>query len=271
MSDQPSDPIPEPLLSSEDDATVSALLRAAGGPVPMPAEVAARIEAALAAESSTRVASGSVTPLVPRQRRWTRAVLGLAAAAAVVLVGGALVTTLGDGVSGGDDQATSAEAGGAADTADLARSATGRDYTPAELPESVASLLGDEGTPLNQPSVPSSVDSVGPQGSPEADAESMAEAPGALASTRDAETGQDDLDAAAATHLVLDEARLAPCLERLTDGRREVVAVDAGTYEGEPAVAVVLAAGTEAVDVFIVTPACSADDASILHFERVDR
>jgi hypothetical protein len=273
MSDQPPDAGPEPLLSSQDDAAVAALLRAAGGPVSMPPEVAARIDAALAVEASMPattgevttggVATGTVTPLVPRPRRWSRAVLGLAAAAAVVVVGGALVTTLGDGASSTDDQATSAEAGGATDQADVARSTSGRDYTAAELTDSVSALLADSGAAPDQPAQ-------------ESDA-TLEQAPSTLASAPAADSGEageparDDADAAAATALVLDEARLTPCLDRLTDGTREVVAVDAGTYEGQPALAVLLAAGADAVDVFIVTPACSADDASILHFERVER
>ncbi len=273
MSDQPSDPTRSRCCRPRTMPPCRHCCGPQAGRCRCRPTVAARIEAALAAESSVPVAAGgSVTPLVPPQRRWSRAVLGLAAAAAVVVVGGALVSTLGDGGSGGD-QATSAEAGGAADRADLARSTTGRDYTPTELANSVASLLGDGSTSLTQPSVPSSVDSVGPQASPEADAdaETLTEAPSTFASAPADEAGRDAAAAGAANDLVLDEARLTSCLERLTDGTREVVAVDAGTYEGEPAVAVVLAAGTEAVDVFIVTPACSADDASILHFERVAR
>ncbi|MFY0408322.1 hypothetical protein [Solicola sp. PLA-1-18] len=101
----------------DEHPDVTALLAADPAP-PIPDDVAARLQAALRAESDARVAGTRprVTPIEAARRR-RRVVPALAAAAvvvAVVAVGGtALVRTGGGG--GGSDASSSAEAGGAAD------------------------------------------------------------------------------------------------------------------------------------------------------------
>ena len=47
------------------------------------------------------------------------------------------------------------------------------------------------------------------------------------------------------------------------------VAVDAGSFEGQPAVVVVLVGSSTRYDVFVVTPACSSADATLLYYASV--
>jgi hypothetical protein len=49
------------------------------------------------------------------------------------------------------------------------------------------------------------------------------------------------------------------------------VAVDAGSFEGQPALVVVLVGTTASYDVFVVSPACSSADASLLYYASVPR
>jgi hypothetical protein len=146
------------LLPAEEEAAVARLLADAAGPVPMPTEVADRLDSVLAglvaeraeaerAEAarvvSDRVDAGGVKPvsvadsvrpadeLASRRRaRWPRLVL---AAAAVVIGGYGVTSTLGSGgLAGGagGDAATTADegmaasdgdAGGAAESSELPR------------------------------------------------------------------------------------------------------------------------------------------------------
>jgi len=76
--------------------------------------------------------------------------------------------------------------------------------------------------------------------------------------------------------LVASRASLQGCLTAVEEGAKageHPVAVDAGTYDGQPAlVVVVLTAETSTTfDVFIVSPACSATDAHLIAFHSVKR
>lgn len=131
-------------LSAEEEQEVAELLAEAGGPEPVPAEVAARLDAALAglvADPDTRSGTdaGAVVALAERRqrrRRWPRVML---AAAAVVVGGygvGAVVTQ--SSLSGTD--AASSSAGGSADssmpaTDERAREGGGRDRLLDDAPE----------------------------------------------------------------------------------------------------------------------------------------
>src|SRR4051794_23510778 len=79
---------PLPDLTSEEDLAVRRLLADAGGPVPTPPDVVARLDATLSRLVAERDAEGSeqatVTPLAVRRRRWPKVLL----AAAAVVVGG---------------------------------------------------------------------------------------------------------------------------------------------------------------------------------------
>jgi hypothetical protein len=98
----------------EGEATVQRLLAEAGGPVPMPPEVAARLDDVLAglqrdrALGSTAETPSAVTELRAR-RRWPRVLL---AAAAVVVGGYGAGTVLSQGTLSGSESATSGDAAG---------------------------------------------------------------------------------------------------------------------------------------------------------------
>ncbi len=105
-------------------------------PIPMPADVVSRIDAALAAE--TKIVS--IDHLRSRRRR-RQQVLGIAAAGAIVLGGaGVLMTQLGDGSSGADVSAGGDNDGEPAEPPNLA------ELDEDSLPDAVASLVtGGEG------------------------------------------------------------------------------------------------------------------------------
>jgi hypothetical protein len=102
----------------EEEAEISRLLAEAGGPVAVPDEVAARLDATLAAlveerrDEEVDPPAAPVVPLAERRarRRWPRLVL---AAAAVVVAGYAVGTAVTDSSLSGSD-AESATAGDAA-------------------------------------------------------------------------------------------------------------------------------------------------------------
>src|SRR5437660_1048303 len=115
--------------------------------VPMPAEVATRIDAALAAELPV---TQTIVPL-GRRRRWRNGptLAGAAAAAAVVLLVAALITgrvTHDNGkTSGGSSASQATNGGGAARPTPLKEWHTGDDYSPATIASLVPRLV--TGTP----------------------------------------------------------------------------------------------------------------------------
>jgi len=67
-------------------------------------------------------------------------------------------------------------------------------------------------------------------------------------------------------------AALASCLAGLTevDDTQLPLALDYASFEGKPALAVVLPSDkADKVDVFFVGPTCSQSDAQLLHFARI--
>ncbi|WP_148573350.1 hypothetical protein [Nocardioides caldifontis] len=109
------DELPE--LTPEEETEVSRLLAEAGGPLPMPDEVAARLEATLAGLVEERAgepeepAAATVVTLEERRaaRRWPRLVL----AAAAVVVAGYAAGTVVTGTGSGSDSASVSDAAGA--------------------------------------------------------------------------------------------------------------------------------------------------------------
>ena len=287
------------------DAAVAAALGGLADP-PVPADVAARLDAAIAAEPRRVVAAGDVEdatrttaagattgtvttlPSGPARRRSVPSWLGAAAAAVVVLGGAVLGTSLvSGGLGSGADESgadTAAVAGGGA-LAGLVRNDTGSAYTTANLAAAVPGLLSGDaarvgGGPAAAPA-PMSAD---------AGATAYAESGGTgggssgTTSTRSsagqAVTGAGAAADADALARLRTEAGLADCLVALLPPDDDTVvplALDYGSFTvdgvAQPALLVVLPVPgrDDKLDVFVVGAGCAQADEQLLHFARVDR
>jgi hypothetical protein len=240
-----------------DDAFVRDLL--AGLPEPtMPPEVAARIDAALAAEAATvdargtlATAAATVTPITAGRGSGLGArlrghwLMSAAAVVAVLALGSAVVVGALNGRSAtssnasGGTAALASRAPGAAGAETTRLTASGRGYTKTNLgPEVLALVAGTAPSPAPSPATPD---------------------------------GATSALAAPAKTLVEDRPRLAACLAKVEEGGPTTapVAVDAGSFEGQAALVVVLVGSSTSYDVFVVTPACSSADASLLYYASV--
>ena len=160
-----------------EDQRIRELLAAVPGPGRMPHALASRIEAALGQEQQARAASdaptaptaqisdrmpttptvlaptgGEVVDLAARRRagrRWRA--LGIAAAAAVILLGGAAVGYAGLHHANAPAAAVPLPGASLADRVSLGR--TGQDYTTAALPTQAAALLSSPRTTSVPPQV----------------------------------------------------------------------------------------------------------------------
>ena len=112
-------------LGAEEDAAVRRLLADAGGPVPTPPDVVARLDATLSRLVAERDAEGTeqatVTPLAVRRRRWPKVLL---AAAAVVVGGYGVGAAVTGTMAGGEADSGSAGAGVADSQAEAGDSAS---------------------------------------------------------------------------------------------------------------------------------------------------
>jgi hypothetical protein len=181
---------------------------------------------------------------------------GIAAGAAAVALGAALFAGplgLGDsqpdsGIAAGDSSAQSDAA--PVETAALAATASGTAYTTAGFPAQVASLVSETTAPRTAAS-PSPTSG-----------QAYTEAPTPLGVA----------DFAPARALVRDRAALVLCLRAVADTAL-VLAVDAGTFDGDPAVVAALEVGDEPqlMDVYVVGPACSPADEHLLRYARLPR
>lgn len=245
------------------EAGVVAALRALPDPA-VPADLAARLTAAFTAEAPLAAPRSTVTALpaaVPR-RRW----LPAAAAAVLVVSAGGLGYTLvtGSTSGGGSDTASSdsGSVGGAA--ADLVLSTSGTDYAdPAAVTGALPRILaGTAETSLTDSAAgtaPAPAEAAPPdagRSSSEVPAPAAAmAAPDPLARLRTPAGLQDCLSAV----LPPEEPDLRP------------LALDYASYQGQPALAVLLPDPDPAkVSVFVVGPDCAAADAKVLGFLRVD-
>jgi hypothetical protein len=261
---------PGPFATPAQDADVRALLGTLRAEdVPMPDDVVRRINAAVVAE---RVAStlpdspaalvdaddaeaggGSLTVLPTPQERRARSSRGFsmllaAAAAVVVVVGvGAMVTRSGglggSTASGGAASAAPETAGGAVGRV----SDSGSAYSATGLSAQVKSLVGGQA-----PAVSSPTSDTGSEPTPTGSRSAL-------------------YAAAAPTGAVLDR-----CLQLLTTSATPPapVAVDSGTYEGKPALVVVLPTEDDpaSLDVFVVAPGCgTAAEPDLYEFQRIAR
>jgi hypothetical protein len=249
-------------------------------PAPMPADVAAALDDALAAEAGRSHLPTSSVTVVPsldarragRTRRGTQ--LLQVAAVLVVLLGlvgvGYTLTTAGGGADSGstaaggdaaaeDDAGVAGEASGAGGSAGPRVVRSGTDYRQGSLGEALAAVTAPAGRNgsrapglASQPSTaePSSPSAPGPKG---------------VLSASPSPEGA--LDGAAA---LADPAALGACLDRLGLVGAPL-GVDLATYQGKPAAVVVLPSEGDPthVDVYAIAPSCPAGD--FLAFARVPR
>ncbi|WP_407566239.1 hypothetical protein [Streptomyces sp. 184] len=267
---------------------VRGLLGSLPEPAPMPAEVAGRIDAALAAEAryavdvsaadvsreteppdthvpapreavsrETRPARSHRRPAAHRAdttgpgrraRRWPRAVLGAAGAAALVALTVLLVQLPGSGDSGDE--------GGAADVA------TGQEHTQENAPKTAPSDASRG--PLSPGSLESRV--VGMLQQPEQP--DRREGGGAGEGTAD--SGDGPLVAEG------DAPQVPQCVRAAVNRSEAVLAADTDTYEGTPVYVVVLphTGAPERVDAYVVDSSCTASPdqpGEILHRDTFRR
>jgi hypothetical protein len=270
-------------LAAAEEEVVAAL--AALPPPPVPAGLADRLAAALAAEPALAPTSGppdwaraddepgsgdepregarTVTPFpAERRRSWSP----LAAAASLLLLAGAV----GGGLAlasrgGGVDSTTSAAPGGAAESADLGIpiSETGQDYAAdGALAAALPDLLG--GTAPTAATLESQPQSDGDAGGSAADQDQS------VTSLQERAGGDGGLDR------LREPPELASCLDAVLppeDDAARPLAVDYAAYGGEPALVVVLPAtgAPDKVDVFVVGSGCRQGDDQTRFFARLDR
>jgi hypothetical protein len=222
---------------SADLADVSRIL--AEAPVPsMPAELASRIDSAIAAESLN---SATVVSLERRRGRRPWRILSAAAATVVVLGGGALVAGQVLNGSGASDTASSAkppmsdpevrsEGGGSAP----------KDPSRSKMAEVPGAARGDRfevsrsGTDYRAPTLGRQVN-------------------GALDANTQQRSGGTQPD-----------QRMTGCVIGVTNGKNPTL-VDSSTYEGTPATVIAAPGATlNTLDVWVVGPDCSAQNPSLL-------
>jgi hypothetical protein len=269
------------VLCADCRADVDAVTRATAAlaavePVAMPPEVAASVDAALAAESR-RAPAGDVLPM---RRRRRPSFAGIAAVAAgVALVGAVAVPLVRSGGTGGAPARTNAlqERQTAADTRRLA---SGLDYTHTTVADTLGQALGgraaDDTTAFSSGKSRATHDTAAGAGDgAEGGAGGSEMAPGAPAPLNLTVPGR-------LADVQADPARLAACIAELATGQppeaRVPVVVDFARYEGKPAIVVALptirrgAVTTETLDVFIAGPGCgTVAGGDVLDFVRIPR
>ena len=223
---------------SADLADVSRIL--AEAPVPsMPADLASRIDSAIAAESERTATVASLEHRRTRRRHWR--ILSAAAATVIVLGGGGVVA--GMVLDGSDDRRSSANAP-VADNDDRAAS-----DAPGAAQGSKKPLVAPDGRAGAR--VPFRVSRSGTD---------------YRAATLDKQV-KDIITAPLGSSANADQApppALAGCVGEVTGGR-EPVLVDTARYEGAPAT-VVAAPGTtsKALDIWVVGQGCTAQDTKVI-------
>ena len=220
---------------------------------PLPADIAARLDAALADAASTQStpAQATVLPLDAqrRRRRIPPAAAGLGAAAAIAAVVAILVVGHGSGGGHtGTPEQTSALGAAGADTvlSNLTTTESGTDYTSKNLDSTVPPLVGGPHLAMTQ---------IAPQPNTGAGARPKAAAlPAALA------------------HLHDSPDALRSCILGVEAGGaiERPLAIDFARYQGAPALLVVLP-GLSAgfVDAWFVGAACSEADAHLLGYKAI--
>ena len=241
-------------------AGVPTLLAAAADVGPVPDDVARRLADAVRAEAvrgATATAPAGAT-VIPLQRRSPIGMRVLQAAAALVLVVAGLGIAV-DAFQGGGDDELATSAGGAADSA-----------TDSEM-EARRDVGGFPVTSSGRDWAPETVRSAVPQ----ILAGSLQPAPTAAAGQDSGAGGESSARslAAEATGRLAGGPELAECVTALNDGPVTPLGVDLATWQGAPAVVIVLPTPDDpaTVDEWVVGPQCSQQDAQVLYFARVAR
>ncbi len=249
----------------------TAALTALDRPV-MPADVASRVDAALAAERATPLAT--VAPLAPKRRRPSFA--GIAAVAAGLALVAAIGVPL---VTGGSDK-PSTEAGRT--NATTRRLSSGLDYKRGTLGATLTQALGGKTKDVGDTA--GSAPLAGGGAVPGA----VSPVPTAPAASELAVTSRELTTQRNALEVIeQDSGRLAACVEALSAGlaadtpveARMPLVVDFATFAGQPAVLVAFPTVSQGdvrddrIDVFVAGPRCgiTAGDDDFLDFERIPR
>jgi hypothetical protein len=282
-------------LDSADELHVSGLLARLPA-VAMPAEVVARLDAALAvlgpysasdasdaagaddaddADAAGPVAAQTVVPIsaaASQSSRWRNPrVLQAAAALVLVLAAGVVGIKALSSSSGTSDGSAAAGAPAPVPQVDTPVTRTGTAYTATSLATDVRSLVSGKLTSfgangaLAGSASPPGVTAATPSGTTLSNG--TAQSPGASlkAVARELQT------------LTASASSLAPCIALIEDGLPSAVApiaVDAGTYDAQPALIVVLPGADDptAYDVWIVGPTCGQNkDAALIRYQSVPR
>lgn len=231
-------------------------------PPTVPADLEARLSAALAAEApldpAVATTGASVTALPAREASRRRTWLPAAAAVVLLASGAGLGWSLLGGSSGSDDGDT------AATGRELLASESGTDYAdPAALAGSLPAVLAGTASALTESRSSDAAGTAAGSAPAADDAATSAQAPEAAT-----------LAAPDALERLRTTDGLAACLAGLQDDGQAVepLAVDYATYSGGPALAVLLPdPDPSKVAVFVVGPECAQADPQLLHYVRVDR
>lgn len=273
----------------------------------MPADAIARLDAAIARAGAAPPVAATVLPSRTARRTpgWAT---GAAAAAVIALVAAVAVGAL-TRVRGNSKTTTKEVAAAVLSGASGRRYVSGTNYTRASIAKQVSAVLGSpahDGSVLEAPSAfagDEASDAAAATASAGASAAAAAPTPAAAGSPRKSSpTAADSAPSAAAelqasalpvappatppatpsvisaaappadlSALRSDPARLTRCIQSVTEGLTEPLAIDFAAFEGRPALAIVLPTKTPGVtDVFVVGGECGAGaDATVLHYARV--
>jgi hypothetical protein len=249
--------------------TVPGRLAAAGSIEPVPADIASRLDAALAAaaaEPTEGTASTTVVPMLAsrRTRSSPRGLRLLQAAAALVVVlglGGLAVSAIHGGSEGAGSSGTAGAAASAPKSSAVPVTASGRNWTPTTLAAAAPALAS--GT-------------FGPAFSVYDDStHRTADSPTATPATPVPTSASKGLASGAAgpAGRLADPTALRACVTNLNDGDQTMqpLAVDLARWQGQPAAVLVFPTADDpaSLDVYVVAPDCPTG--LFLNFARVPR
>ena len=284
-------------LSSADEQWVVAQLRSLP-PVEMPRDVQARLEAALAAEAGTAPTregtapewaqgeSGNVVPL--RRRAPFGAALMRAAAGLLLVVGGVvavgyvgaqLAGTSNDSADQGASTTSSPAAEDAAGSASVPVYASGTAYTEDSIATQASALTTSAGTPIDEITL-----AAAPTGPSASSSESASASAAASELASEPGSGSGDSGGLGKGERSLGEwlagireaattSALPLCIQSLLTAGDTVLAVDAASFDQEPAYIVVGQGADSKLWYFAVRPTCldpDTTDAVVLQFGNLD-